>query len=152
MLLKLILLMTLVPVVELVLLVKIAQWSGSVWVSVGIVLLTGAAGAWLAKNQGLRTIRLIQEDLATGRLPTDRILDGMIILAGAILLLTPGVLTDALGILLLIPPTRTLARAWIKLWAQKHFKIAPIVPPVYEAGSYDPEGPEEIRDVEAEVK
>lgn len=84
-----------------------------------LILLTGITGAWLAKKQGLKTMQKFQDDLRQGRFPNDAIMDGMIILAGGIMLLTPGFLTDISGFLLLFPKTRNLLKPFIIQWVQK---------------------------------
>ena len=110
----LILLFVLVPVVELALLIKIGQYIG-VGYTIGIVIVTGVVGAYLAKLQGLITMRSIQEEINQGRMPADRLFDGVVILCSAILLLTPGVITDIIGFMGLIPFTRNLLKKWLKL-------------------------------------
>jgi len=69
---------------------------------------TGVVGAALARHQGLATLARLQTDLAQGRLPAEPIVEGALILVAAAVLLTPGVLTDAAGFLLLVPPFRRL--------------------------------------------
>jgi UPF0716 protein FxsA len=109
MLFKLILLFTLVPLIELALLIKIGTYIG-VTPTISIVVITGVTGALLAKLQGLQTLRKIQTDISNGILPTPELFNGLLILAGGLLLLTPGFITDTLGLLALIPFTRK----WIK--------------------------------------
>ncbi len=100
------------PFVELALLIKIGQYIG-VGSTLGIVIITGAAGAYLAKHQGLRTLRRIQEEVNQGRMPADKLFDGFIILCSGLLLLTPGFITDLIGFLGLIPNTRNAAKQWL---------------------------------------
>lgn len=76
-----------------------------------LIILTGVIGAYLAKQQGLETIRKAQEQIRHGRMPGDTILDGICILIGGTLLLTPGFITDLVGFLLLAPPTRIYFKA-----------------------------------------
>lgn len=102
---KLFVLLTVVPLLELALLVVLGDLMGLA-ATLALVITTALAGAYLSKREGLRVLRSWQESLALGRLPTDAIMSGVLVLAGGIFLITPGVLTDALGILLLIPPTR----------------------------------------------
>lgn len=109
----LILLFTLVPLIELAILIKIGQHMGVAY-TIGIVLLTGVAGAYLAKMQGLITLRRIQEDINQGIMPADKLFDGVLILCSGILLLTPGLLTDIIGFMGLIPLTRNLLKRWVK--------------------------------------
>ncbi|MDF2744117.1 MAG: FxsA cytoplasmic rane protein [Actinomycetia bacterium] len=99
----------LVPLAELAVLIAVGDWIGLVPTLI-LLLVISVAGAWLAKREGLAAWRRLQLALAQGRMPTVEVTDGaMILLAGA-LLLTPGFLSDVLGILLLLPPTRALAR------------------------------------------
>ena len=105
MLARLALLFVVVPLVELVLLIQIGQVVG-LWPTIALVVLTGAAGATLARSQGLRTLWAFQEATARGQVPAEALQDGLAILLGAAFLLTPGLLTDMVGFGLLLPPTR----------------------------------------------
>jgi len=109
----LILLFTLVPIAELALLIKVGQYIG-VGYTLGIVVFTGVVGAYLAKMQGLFTLRRIQDDINQGRMPKDTLFDGVLILCSGILLLTPGFITDLIGFMGLIPFTRNLFKRWLK--------------------------------------
>ena len=113
----LILLFTVVPVVELGLLIKLGQHLG-VSYTLAIVILTGIAGAYLARSQGLATLHRIQEDINKGIMPADKIFDGVLILGGGILLLTPGLITDLIGFMALVPFTRRLIKLWLKRKAE----------------------------------
>lgn len=96
-----------VPLLELFILIQLGQVVG-LWPTIGLVVLTGFAGAALARLEGLRTLLRIQEELNQGSLPGSALLDGLAILLGGALLLTPGILTDVLGFSFLLPPTRKL--------------------------------------------
>ncbi len=109
MFLRLLLLFTIVPLLELFLLVKLGTVIG-IGPTVLIVLCTGVLGAWLARQQGLGVLRRLSEDMAGGRLPTDALIDGLLILIAGAVLLTPGLITDALGFLLLVPQGRAVVR------------------------------------------
>ena len=109
----LILLFTLVPVVELALLIRIGQYIG-LGATIAIVIFTGITGAYLAKIQGFITLRRIQQDVNQGRMPTDKLFDGLLILLSGILLLTPGFITDLVGFMGLIPSTRSLFKRWLR--------------------------------------
>ena len=109
MFLRLLLLFTVVPLIELGLLIQLGRVIGLA-PTIAIVLLTGFAGAALARWQGLATMRRVQTDMAAGRVPADALVDGLLILVAGAVLLTPGLLTDIFGFLLLIPPTRTAVR------------------------------------------
>lgn len=113
MLLRLFLLFTLVPVIELVLLIRIGGLIG-LGPTLGIVLATGAAGAWLARREGLRSWLAVQRELADGRLPGQELVHGLLILLAGVVLVTPGVLTDLAGILLLVRPVRRVLIARLR--------------------------------------
>ena len=103
------LLFLVVPLAELAVIITVGQRLG-VWPTIGLLLFFSLFGAWLAKREGVGAWRRFQLALAQGRVPTVEVADGaMILLAGA-LLLTPGFLSDVVGILLLLPPTRAMAR------------------------------------------
>jgi len=113
---RLLLLFTLVPLIELALLIEIGQKIG-LWNTIAIVVLTGFIGAALARSEGFGIISRIQSELASGQLPGDSLIDGALVLAGALLLLTPGLITDAFGFALLLP----FSRAFIKIYLKKYF-------------------------------
>ena len=114
MLARLVVLFIAVPLVELYLLLRINEWTGSAITTIGLILFTGVLGAWLAKQQGISTLTRIQRALAEGRMPARELVDGGMILFAAALLLTPGVLTDAFGFSLLMPPCRAIYRRLLK--------------------------------------
>lgn len=118
MFLRLLLLFTLLPLVELYLLIKIGAVIGAP-TTILIVLGTGAFGAWLARQEGLRALQRVQEDLNAGRVPTDAVADGFLILVAGIVMLTPGFVTDAAGLFLLFPPTRAVVRQWLGAWFRR---------------------------------
>ena len=103
----------LVPLIELALLIQVGQWIGLL-PTILLVFTTGIAGAALARREGLRTLRRLQEQLASAEVPGDALMDGAAILIGGAFLLTPGVLTDMVGLALLLPPTRALIKAWAR--------------------------------------
>ena len=102
---RLALLFVIVPLLELALLIEIGQVVGFL-PTMALVMFTGVTGAWLARLEGLKTLWRLRDDLARGQLPGQAIMDGMSILVGGALLLTPGILTDLVGFSLLLPPTR----------------------------------------------
>jgi UPF0716 protein FxsA len=109
MFLRLALLFTVVPLVELYLLIEVGRLIG-VGATIAIVVATGLLGAWLARLQGLAVVRQVRANLEAGEVPTEAIMDGLLILVAAAVLLTPGLITDALGFTLLIPAGRRLVR------------------------------------------
>lgn len=102
-----------VPILELVLLIQIGQVLG-LWPTVALVLFTGVAGGALAHMEGLRVLKQFRQELAAGRIPGQAMLDGASVLLGGALLLTPGVLTDVMGLALLFPPTRHLIQRLVR--------------------------------------
>lgn len=109
---RLFLLFTIVPIIEIWLLIKVGRVIGAL-PTVCLLLVISMVGAWLAKSQGLRTVAAIRDELAAGRLPASSLLDGAMILAGGILLLTPGFFTDFLGLFFLFPLSRALLKKWL---------------------------------------
>jgi UPF0716 protein FxsA len=110
---KLLLLFTVVPFVELMLLLEVGRVIG-VLPTLMVIVITGIIGATLARIQGLSTLNRIRAELQEGRLPADAMIDGLLILAAALVLLTPGFLTDLVGFFLLIPLGRSLIRARLR--------------------------------------
>jgi UPF0716 protein FxsA len=106
---RLLVLFTVVPLVELYLLIRVGGVIG-VLPTIAVVVVTGAVGAALARWQGLGVLRRFQHELSEGRAPTGTLIDGLLILLAAVLLLTPGLLTDLVGFLLLVPGGRALVR------------------------------------------
>ncbi len=113
MFLRLLLLFTVVPVIELYILIKIGTHFGAL-TTIALVIGTGIIGAYLARQQGFFVWLRLQREMQEGRFPGDALLDGFLILIAGVLLLTPGLLTDICGFLLLIPVTRTLIKRWLK--------------------------------------
>jgi len=114
------LIFTLVPLIELSLLIKVGSLIGF-WRTVAIILITGLGGAYLARAQGFSTIDAIKRDLAEGRFPAERLLDGAIILFGAALLITPGLITDFIGLSCMFPASRQLFKTPLKKYLKNKF-------------------------------
>ena len=106
---RLLLLFTIVPFVELIVLIEVGKQIGTM-TTLMIIILTGILGASLARAQGFLVMSRIRDDLSMGKIPADALIDGLLILIGAIVLLTPGFITDIIGFLLLIPITRAALR------------------------------------------
>lgn len=109
---RLVLVFTLIPIAEIYLLVKAGQAIGA-WPTVAVVLGTGMAGAWLARQQGLSTLERIRVGLSQGVPPTGELADAALILVAGVLLITPGFITDCTGLALLAPPIRAAVKAWV---------------------------------------
>ena len=119
MLLWLSLLFIVVPLVEIILLLRVGAMVG-IGPTLLLVVGTGILGAWLARLEGLRTARAIQTELEAGRLPAARLTDAALILAAGLLLLTPGILTDLSGFALLAPPVRAMVRSLLASALSRH--------------------------------
>ncbi|MFW5735472.1 MAG: FxsA family protein [Oceanidesulfovibrio sp.] len=113
MLLKLFLGFTLIPLIELYLLITVGSYIGAA-PTILIVILTGAAGAWLARRQGMSTMLSMRERLNSGQMPAEEMIDAFLILVAGVVLLTPGFMTDICGIILLIPPARQAIKRWLR--------------------------------------
>lgn len=87
--------------------------------TIALIILTGVVGAYLAKREGLQTLRKAQQQLAYGQIPGESVIDGICIIIGGTLLLTPGFITDIMGFLLLFPPTRKPFKFFIKTVLRK---------------------------------
>src|SRR5210317_2637270 len=90
--------------------------------TVGLIMMTGVAGAWLARSQGVEILRRIQQETSRGQMPAGTLIDGALILVGGLLLLTPGFFTDALGFSFLVPVTRDLWRKVLSVWLEKQVR------------------------------
>ena len=115
---RLLILLIVVPVVELYMLIEIGQQIGA-FTTIGIIVLTGIVGAYLVKNQGFMVLKKIQYDLNQNILPGDSLLQGIIILAGGIFLLTPGFITDIIGFIFLIPISREIVKKYLLIWLKR---------------------------------
>lgn len=122
---RLLLLFVVVPIVELSLLIRIGDIIGF-WPTIGIILLTGTAGSFFAKREGFSVWQRLNRRLASGQLPGKELLDGVLILLAGAFLITPGVLTDVVGFLALLPPSRNLIGAYIQKRLQKSLKAGTI--------------------------
>ncbi|MCX4242694.1 FxsA family protein [Paraliomyxa miuraensis] len=119
---KLLLLFTVVPVVELYLLITIGAQLGA-GATVAIVLGTGLLGAWLAKREGARVMRQWQESMARGEIPKEGVVSSVLVLVGGVLLITPGVLTDVTGLLLLVPWSRRAVAHLVRKRLAHRFQV-----------------------------
>lgn len=128
---KLFLAFTIIPVSEIYILIAIGGQIG-ILPSIALVILTGIVGASLARSQGLKTLGRIRDSFQQGVVPGEELLNALLIAIAGIVLLTPGFLTDAAGLFLLIPATRTLCREWLKrrmelIYAQRNVGNGPII-------------------------
>lgn len=118
---KLLILFTFVPILEIYVLIEAGRQIGVI-PTISLVILTGIAGAFLTRSQGFQLLARIQSDLQAGQVPAEEMFDGAMILAGGMVLLTPGFCTDLIGFILLTPTSRTYIKKWLRQWIEK--KIA----------------------------
>ncbi len=130
MLIRLLFLFTVVPFVELVILLQVHHAISSVWgngigllVTLGGIVVTGILGATLARQQGLGVIRQVRGQMGRGEVPGQALADGILVLFGAALLLTPGFLSDIFGFSLLIPASRSFYRTRMMRWFKGNVQI-----------------------------
>ena len=118
---KLLILFVIVPVTEIYILIEVGKRIGSL-ATISIIIFTGILGAYLVKNQGFMILKKIQNDLNDGIMPGDSLIQGAIILAGGILLLTPGFVTDIAGFIFLIPVSRNVVKKYLLKWLKGKIK------------------------------
>jgi|AACY02.18.fsa_nt_gi Protein affecting phage T7 exclusion by the F plasmid len=113
------------PIVELALLLKIGEGVG--WpATIMLVVLTGVVGAALARWQGLQLLLRIQHELSEGRMPAPHLLDGLMIIVAAALLVTPGLITDGTGFLLLVPAFRRVVKDAVRRYLARRVQTGVI--------------------------
>jgi UPF0716 protein FxsA len=122
----LLLLFILVPLVEIYVIIQVGQAIGALW-TILLLIADSVVGVRLLSWQGRSAWRRFQEALAAGRMPHTEILDGAMIIVGGTLLLTPGFITDAVGLLLLLPPTRALIRRALVRSIRRRGAVARVV-------------------------
>lgn len=91
--------------------------------TLAMVLVTGFIGAWLIRRQGLIALRAIRADISRGQVPAAPMMDGVFIMMAGALLLTPGLITDALGMALLVPVTRNWIRSGVVRWFKARWQL-----------------------------
>ena len=115
---KLFLLFTIIPVIELTLLIKIGTIIGTMN-TVMLVIFTAVVGAYLVRMEGLGVIYRFQQNMQEGRFPGEEILDGAMILVAGALLVTPGVATDIIGFLLVFPSSRRMIKISLRRYIER---------------------------------
>ncbi len=146
---RLFLLFTVVPLIELYLLIAIGRMLGP-GPTIALVLLTGALGAWFARLEGARVIRRWQEAMARQQLPKDGVIDGFLIFIGGVMLITPGILTDIAGLSMVVPPTRRVIAGIVRRWFEQQIATGrvQVYSPGYNGGPARQQG---VIDVDGEV-
>lgn len=111
------LLLIVAPLVELYVIIQVAQVIGG-WETIGLLVIESIVGAWLLRAQGLTTLRRISQATEQGRVPGKELVNGLLIIVAGALMIAPGFIGDIVGYLLLLPPTRALVRVPL----MKHFE------------------------------
>ncbi len=136
MLLKLLVLFIVLPLLDLWLLFTLADGIVSLGIAISLVVATGIIGASLARRQGLAAWKNFNAELGRGALPADTMLDGVLILLAGAVLITPGLITDALGLALLVPPLRRHVRGRLIKKLASQIQIRTVTSPHF-AGETD---------------
>jgi UPF0716 protein FxsA len=110
---KLFIAFAILPVLEIYVLIQVGTRIGAAN-TVILVLLSALIGAWLARLEGMRTLLKIRENMSRGIMPAEELLDALLIFIAGAVLLTPGFITDVLGLLVLLPPTRNRFKRWLR--------------------------------------
>jgi UPF0716 protein FxsA len=110
---KLFVAFAILPVLEIYVLIQVGTRIGAAN-TVILVLLSALVGAWLARQQGMRTLLKIRENMSQGIMPAEELLDALLIFVAGAVLLTPGFVTDLLGLLILFPPSRNRFKRWLR--------------------------------------
>ena len=113
MLFKLFLVFTLIPMIELYLLIHVGSVIGG-FNTIVLVIISGFLGAWLARMEGINTLMRVRASMQQGIMPTEDLLDALIIFLAGVVLITPGFLTDTMGLMLLWPPTRNAFKRFLR--------------------------------------
>jgi UPF0716 protein FxsA len=143
----LIVLFIVVPIAELYVIIQVGEAIG-VWPTLALLLADALLGSFLLKHQGRGAWRRFNEALAQRRFPGQEVVDGLLIVVGGTLLLAPGFLTDIVGLLLLIPPTRAVVRSVLRRFTIGRFVVVGM--PGGGASASDPSrGPARDYDFEA---
>ena len=124
------------PIVEIAVFIEVGGVIG-LWSTLAIVIATAAAGTWLLRLQGLSTLRRAQDSMARNELPLHEVFDGLCLLVAGLLLLTPGFVTDAIGLALFVPPFRRALRSALHRWLVRSGRIDVVFD---DHGPRDPDG------------
>jgi UPF0716 protein FxsA len=122
----LVLVFIVMPIVEIYVIIQVGQAIGALW-TILLLIVDSIVGARLLSWQGRAAWRSFQEALAAGRMPHNEILDGVLVVVGGTLLLTPGFITDVFGLFLLVPPTRAVLRRFFLRSLRRRGTVARVV-------------------------
>src|SRR5919201_935013 len=121
--LALVLIFIVLPIAELYVIIQVGEAIG-VWLTIAILIADSVLGSMLLRSQGRAAWRRFNEAMAAGRPPAREVLDGGLIIFGGAFLLTPGFITDAIGLLLLLPPTRAVVRRLLVRQFSRRFVVS----------------------------
>ncbi|NOX29757.1 MAG: FxsA family protein [Actinobacteria bacterium] len=124
-----------VPILELAIIIQVGQGVG-VLATLFLLLAVSVIGAWMVRLKGISVLGRIRKQLQAGQMPTDELIDGMLVVVAGALMLTPGFITDAVGLSLLFAPARVLARRILG----KRFRASMVAGPGFRAASADTSG------------
>ena len=140
-------------VLEIAALVAVGKLIG-VWPTIGLLVVESVVGAWVVKREGRATWTALRTAMRTGTMPPQQLSDAVVVLAGGLLLLAPGFLTDLLGFFLILPMTRPITRRWLETLVSKRLLGGRPIPTVRvpgPPGSARRGGPEDPHVVQGEV-
>jgi UPF0716 protein FxsA len=103
----------LVPMVEIYVIIQVGHAIGALD-TIALLVLVSLVGAWLTRHEGFVVLRRLRAQIDAGRAPTGELIDGALVLGAGVLMLTPGFVTDVVGLLVLFPPTRALLRRYLR--------------------------------------
>jgi UPF0716 protein FxsA len=129
-------LLIVVPMVEIYVIIQVGHAIGAVD-TLGLLILLSVFGAWLTKYAGFVVLSRLRAQLDAGRTPTRELIDGVLVLAAGVLIVIPGFVTDAIGLLVLFPPTRAILRAYLR----RRFELRVLGGPGRPGGPQGPYGP-----------
>jgi UPF0716 protein FxsA len=121
------------PIAEIYVIIKVGEAIG-ILPTIALLIVDGFVGAALARRQGAAAWQRFNEAIAAGRVPAKEVLDGAMVIVGGAFLLAPGFITDVIGLLLLIPPTRALLRGVMTRIARRRMVFTVFAPPPREPG------------------
>lgn len=102
-----------VPMIEIYTIIQVGHAIGALD-TIALLVLVSIAGAWLTKHEGFAVLQRLRAQLEAGRTPTAELIDGVLVLCAGVLMMTPGFVTDAIGLLVLFPPTRAVLRLYLR--------------------------------------
>jgi UPF0716 protein FxsA len=102
-----------VPMLEIYVIIQVGHSIGALD-TIGLLIVVSVVGAWLTRHEGFVVLRRLRAQLDSGRVPTGELVDGVLVLCAGVLMMTPGFVTDAIGLLVLFPPTRAVLRRYLR--------------------------------------